>query len=365
MLWAVLVHLAGFIVDLAVGARCAEREKDLEIALLRHQVRLLQRRASRPPRLSRWEKLTLAILATKFSRLSAGPRERLARAILLVQPATALQWHRELVRRKWTFRRRHSGGRPPIAAEVEALLLRLAAENPRWGYGRLQGELQTLGHVLGRSTIRGVLKRRRVPPAPQRGPRATSWRHFLAQHRDAVLACDFFTVETVFLQTLYALFFLEIGTRRVHFAGCAAHPTAAWVTQQARNFAWTLQDAGGTFRYLIHDRDAKFPAAFDHVFTDEGLDVIRTPYRAPNANAFAERWIRSARAECLDHLLIAGEAHLHRVLTEYVAYYNHARPHQGLDQRCPVPFPTPVRDGPVRRRDRLGGLLHDYYREAA
>ncbi len=363
MLWSVLVHLAGFIVDLAIGMRRAEQEKDLEIALLRHQVRLLQRRASRPPRLSRWEKLTFAVLATKLSRLGTSQRELLARAILLLQPATVLRWHRELVRRKWTFHRR--GGRPPIAAEVEALLLRLAAENPRWGYGRLQGELRKLGHALGRSTIRDVLKRRRVPPTPRCGQRATSWRQFLAQHRDAVLACDFFTVETLFLKTVYALFFIEVGTRRVHLAGCTAHPTAAWVTQQARQLSWQLQDDGQPVRFLIRDRDAKFPPAFDAVFVAEGVATIRTPYRAPNANSFAERRVRSARAACLDHLLIASEAHLQRVLIEYVAYDNNARPHQGLEQRCPGALPAPVPPGPVRRRDSLGGLLHDYYREAA
>ena len=167
MLWSIPTHLAGFIVDLAVGARRAEQAKDLEIAL-RHQLRLLQRRSPRPPRLSRWEQLTCAVLATKRSRLTTGPRGRLARAILLVQPETVLKWHRELVRRTWTYRRRQAGGRPPIAAEVEALLLRLAAEDPRWGDGRLQGELATLGHPLGRATVRDVLKRRRVPPAPQR-----------------------------------------------------------------------------------------------------------------------------------------------------------------------------------------------------
>ncbi len=210
-----------------------------------------------------------------------------------------------------------------------------------------------------------MLKRRQVPPAPRHSPRATSWQQFLAQHRDAVLACDFFTVETLFLKTLHVLFFLEIGTRRVHLAGCTAHPTAAWVTQQARNLSWTLQDEGTSPRFLIHDRDAKFPAAFDTVFAAEGIAIVRTPYRAPNANAYAERWVRAVRGECLDHLLIASEAHLRRVLAEYVAYYNHARPHQGLEQRCPVALPAPVRDGPVRRRDRLGGLLHDYYREAA
>jgi transposase InsO family protein len=194
---------------------------------------------------------------------------------------------------------------------------------------------------------------------------ASTWRQFLAQHRDVVLACDFFTVEKVFLQTLYALFFLEIETRWVHFAGCTARPTTAWVTQHARNFAWTLHEGGQPVRYLIQDRDAKFPSAVDTVFAAEGVAVVRTPCRAPNANAYAEGWIRSARAECLDHLLITGEAHLRRVLTEYVAFYNHARPHQGLGQRCPVAIPPPERDQTVRRRDRLGGLLRDYYREAA
>jgi putative transposase len=209
MVWFVLMHLAGLIVDRIGGAHGEAEEQDLQIALLRHQVRLLQRRLPRPPRLSRREKLT-------------------------DRPPTQLAQFMPLVRRKWTYRRHAARGRPPLAPEVEALLLRLAAENPRWGYGRLQGELAKLGHTLGRSTVRDVLKRRHVPSAPQRGQRTTTWRQFLAQHRDVVLACDFFSVETVFLKTLYALFFLEVGSRRVHFAGCTAHPTAAWVTQQAR-----------------------------------------------------------------------------------------------------------------------------------
>ena len=204
-----------------------------------------------------------------------------------------------------------------------------------------------------------------MPPAPQRRERGDTWRQFLARHRDAVLACDFFTVETAFLRTIYALFFIELGSRRVHLAGCTAHPTAAWVSQQARNLCWTLQEQGNACRFLIHDRDAKFPPAFDTVLAAEGVEVIRTPYRAPNANAYAERWVRSARTECLDHLLIANEKHLRRVLAEYVAFYNHARPHQSLEQHCPVALPAPAQGGPVRRRDCLGCLLHDYYREAA
>ena len=156
-----------------------------------------------------------------------------------------------------------------------------------------------------------------------------------------------------------------MGTRRVHLAGCTTHPTAAWVTQQARQLAWVSQEAGAPYRYLIHDRDAKFPPAFDTVFAAEDIEVVRTPYRAPTANAFAERWVRSVRAECLDHLLIVNEAHLRHVLADYVTHYNQARPHQGLEQQTPVPCAPSARAGPLRRRDVLGGLIHEYDREAA
>jgi putative transposase len=172
-------------------------------------------------------------------------------------------------------------------------------------------------------------------------------------------------VETLFLKTLHVLFFLEVGTQRVYLAGCTAHPTAAWVAQQARNLTWTFQEAGTPPRFLIHDRDAKFAPAFGTVFAAEGVEVVHTPYRAPTANAYAERWVRSARAECLDHPLIVGEGHLRPVLAAYVAHYNEARPHQGLDQRCPAPITVASRHGPVQRRDVVGGLLHEYYREAA
>ena len=280
-------------------------------------------------------------------------------------PETVLRWHRDLVRRKWTFRGCRRAGRRPTDASIEALVVRLARENPRWGYARIHGELAKLGHTLGRSTIRAILQRHGVPPVPQRGQGSGTWRAFLARHRDQLLACDFFTVETLLLKTLHVLFFIEIGTRRVHLAGCTAHPTAAWVTQQARNLAWTLQEADAPPRFLIHDRDAKFPPSFDAVFATEGVAIVRTPYQSPKANAHAERWVRSVRAECLDHLLIAGEGHLRRVLAAYVAHYNEARPHQGLDQRCPTPVRVASPPGPVRRRDVLGGLIHEYYREAA
>jgi transposase InsO family protein len=268
------------------------------------------------------------------------------------------------VRRKWTFRRRNLGGRPTIPAEVEQLILRLARENPRWGYRRIRGELAKLAHAVSQAAVRAALRRHRVPPAPQRR-RATTWRDFIRAHKDQLLACDFFTVETLRLKTLHVLFFLEVGTRRVHLAGCTAHPTAAWVTQQARQLSWELQDNGQPLRFLIHDRDAKFPPAFDTVFAAEGMEVVRTPYRAPAANAYAERWVGSVRAECLDHLLIVNEAHLHHVLAGYVAHYNRARPHRGLGQQTPLPRARHGPRGAVRRRDVLGGLIHEYEREVA
>ncbi len=213
--------------------------------------------------------------------------------------------------------------------------------------------------------MKQVLKRHRVPPAPIRATRGSSWRTYLRHYQDQMLACDFFTVETVWLKTIYVLFFIEIATRRVHLAGCTREPTAGWVIQQARQLTWTIQDERLPLRFLMHDRDAKFPAAFDTVFAAEAIEIIRTPFRAPKANAFAERWIRSVREECLDHLLIVHERHLQRVLREYITYYNLRRPHQGIDQRCPVSLERAIDGGQIERRDILGGIIHDYYRNAA
>ena len=210
-----------------------------------------------------------------------------------------------------------------------------------------------------------MLKRKGVPPAPERAKCGSSWRSFLKHHKGEILACDFFTVETAWLKTLYVLFFIELGSRRVYLSDCTSSPTSAWVTQQARQLSWRLQDGALPSHYLIHDRDAKFPRAFDTVFTSEDVAIIRTPVRAPNANAIAERWVRSVREECLDRIVILGEGHLRRVLTAYVDYYNHARPHQGIEQQCPIRRENAVRDGPIERRDILDGVLRDYYRRAA
>ncbi len=364
MLYLLIAQLLSLLLDLFCSTRRSEREKDLEILLLRQQLRILQRQASPKPRPSRWDKLTLAVFATPLIALGRSGHARLNQAALLFKPDTLLKWHRELVRRKWTFVERRKSGRPATDTQVKELLLRFAAENPTWGYGKRPGAVLKLGHKIGRSTIRDILKRQHVPPAPERVKKGSNWGTFLSHYRQHFLACDFFTAETAWLRTLYVFFFIELGSRRVHFAGCTAHPTAEWVTQQARQLTWTLPDEQKPMRFLIRDRDAKFTPRFDTVFEAEGIEIVRTPYRVPQANAFAERWIRSARAAVLDRVLIMSEAHLRRVMVEYIAYYNQRRPHQGIEQRCPIPIDSHSA-GPVKCRDVLGGIIHDYYQDAA
>jgi putative transposase len=250
----------------------------------------------------------------------------------------------------------------PTGRALRQLVVRLARENPRWGYQRIAGELIKLGVRLSPSTVRRVLASAGLDPAPQR--RAVSWPAFLRRQAASVLACDFFTVETVALRRLYVLFFIELESRRVHFAGRTTTPSGAWVVQQARNLSFT-----GLFermRVLIHDRDSKFTASFDEVFRSEGITVIHTPVRAPQANAYAERFVRTIRTECLDWLLIVGRRHLEHVLRIYIQHYNRERPHRGLALHPPQPrAPALPRVGDVQRRDRLGGLVHEYHRAAA
>lgn len=345
-----------FVVDLLQVLIRSKQDQAIEVLILRHQLRIALRQAPTLPRLSRWEKVTLAALSTRCRDLAS--------ALVLVKPETVLRWHRAIVRRKWTFGNAAKRGRPVTPAATIELILRFARENRAWGYGKIQGELLKVGHRVSRATIKRVLRQQGLPPAPRR--RRTTWRAFLAQHREQLLACDFFTVDTLFLQRLYVLFFIEVGSRRLHLAGCTAHPTAAWVTQQARQLSWHLQEAKGpTMRFLIRDRDGKFPASFDRVFVSEGLAVVKTPPRTPNANAVAERAVRSLRAECLDHLLIVNQAHLRSVLAQYAAYYNHRHPHQGRAQRAPIPDDaSPALPAPpalIRCRPVLGGLISDYH----
>jgi putative transposase len=287
------------------------------------------------PRLRRRDKLFLAAASRML------PRHRWSS--FLVSPQTLLRWHRELVRRKWTYRR-SAGGRPPIAEDVRDLILRLGRENPRWGCVRIKGELAKLGIRISATAIRTLLRRRGLGPAPRRsGP---AWGEFLRAQARGILASDFFTVETVWLRTLYVFFAIEIHTRRVHLAAATRHPHAAWVTQQARNLSWDLSGFG-PFRFLLRDRDSKYSRSFDAVFAGDGTGIVLTPFRAPKANAFAERWVRTVRTECLDWTLILGRRHLERVLREYVAHYNARRPHRGLDLQAPDAPPGPPLHRPI------------------
>jgi putative transposase len=217
------------------------------------------------------------------------------------------------------------------------------------------------------TAIRATLRRHRLGPAPRRT--TMTWRAFLREQAAGIVACDFFAVDTIWLRRLYVLFFLELDTRRVHLAGVTANPGGLWVTQQARNLLLALEERTRRVRFLLRDRDAKFCRSFDDVFRSKGVEVLLTPVQAPNANAHAERWIRTVRAECLDWLLIIGQRHLDRVLRVYVEHYNQHRPHRALGLESPDPpdeITTIAEDqrGRVHRRDLLGGLLHEYQRAA-
>src|SRR6266545_2957855 len=311
-----LVHLLVRRLVRIVAGGSAAAALEVENAVLRHELGVLRRSVKRPE-LRRRDRLVLAAASGLL------PRERWS--VFVVSPQTLLRWQRELVRRKWTYRRRPAG-RPPLDPERRELVLRLARENPRWGCVRIQGELRKLGFR----------------------------------------ACDFFTVETVWQRTLYVPFWIEHGSRRVHLAGVTANPDCAWMTQQARNLA--IDERLGNVRFLIHDRDAKFCGPFDAIARSEGVRVIETPLRAPRANAVAERWVRTVRSECLDHLLIVGRRHLEQVLRAYLAHYNGERPHRSLALAAPAAQQPEARGSPppaVLRRDVLGGLIHEYHAAAA
>jgi putative transposase len=332
----------------------SERSKELEILVLRHELAILRRQ----PRRARFRPVDRAILAAFARGLPRGAWARLS-----VRPATLLRWHRQLVRRRWTYPHRLPG-RPPLDRQVQTLVLRLARENPRWGYRRIVGELQGLGISVSATSVRTILLRHGLPPAPRRDE--LSWRTFLRQQAATTLACDFFTVETAWLKRIYVLFFISLESRRIEFVACTPNPTGDWVAQQARNLLMTFDDREQPLRFLIHDRDSKFGGGFDHVFSSEGVTVIRTPIQAPNANAHAERWVGSVRRECLDRLLIFSRRQLERVLRVYARHYNRHRPHRALALRPPeqaVGNPTPLRAPPypqLNRTDLLGGLIHEY-----
>lgn len=358
MTLSIFYVVARRVLSLVVLRFRSEGSKDLELVVLRHELSVLRRQVARP-KLGDADRVFLSAA----SRLL--PRTRWS--AFFVTPETLLRWHRRLVAKRWTYPRR-SPGRPPITADTRALIVRLARENPRWGYLRIQGELKALSIRVSATTIRRVLAEEGLGPAGTRG--GTSWKTFLSSQAHAIPATDFFTVDTVFFRRLYVLFFIELDTRSVHLAGVTAKPTGPWVTQQARNLFLCAGDVLSGRKFLIRDRDTKFTGPFDEVFVSEGVEVIKTPVRAPQANAHAERLVGTLRRECLDWTLVLGRRHLESILTDYVAHYNRHRPHRSLALVAPAsttdsPVLPPIALDRIRRTDRLGGLVHEYQRVAA
>ncbi len=360
MLLKIVCLLMRWLFSLAVLVVRGDGEKNAELLVLRHENAVLRRNAGRI-RYDRADRAWFAAL-TRFI-----PRRRWAE-VFPVTPATLLAWHRKLTARKYDTSRRRRPGRPPAVRSIARLTIRLAHENPLWGYRRIHGELTKLGLTIAASTIYEILRAAGIDPAPRRdGP---TWRQFLHAQAAGILAADFLHVDTVSLTRLYILVFIEHGTRRMHIGGVTAHPTGDWTVQQARNLALHLGERFGGFRFLIRDRGSNFTTSFDAVFQATGTTIVRSAVQAPRMNAICERLIGTLRREVLDRTLILNQAHLRAVLAEYQEHYNTARPHQGIGQRVPDPAPAPrvTAADPgtcqIRRKPVLSGLINEYERVA-
>jgi transposase InsO family protein len=286
---------------------------------LRHQLAVLRRQVARP----RFEATDRAFI-TALARVLGRDRW----SMFLVKPDTILAWHRRLIANHWTYP--HRRGRPSTAVETRQTIVRFARENPTWGYRRIHGELARLGITIAASTVWAILKRAGIDPAP--GRNSESWTTFLRAQAAGIVACDFFTIDTVLLRRYYVLFFIELDTRRVHLAGITTNPTGAWTTQAARNL---MMGYDHTIRFLIRDDAGQFVGAFDEIFRSDGTTIIRTPPRAPVANAYAERWVGTVRRELCDRTLIWNPCQLKQQLRDYIEHYNTHRPHRSLGQRAP------------------------------
>jgi transposase len=333
--------------------------KDAEILMLRHQLAVARRERPRAHSRLTWpDRAWLSLLAGTL------PADRLASMRLIVTPGTILRWHRDIVRRRWAWQsRRGRSGRPPVRRNVRSVVLRLARENESWGYWRIHGELAGLGIKVAPSTVWQILKSAGIDPAPRRdGP---GWAEFLRSQAQAILALDFFTADLLNGSKVYVLAIIEHGTRRVRILGATEHPVQAWVVQQARNLLMELEDAGTRVKFVLHDRDASFTAAFDAVFQAAGVRIVRSAVQAPRVNSIMERWVGSCRRELLDRALIWNQRHLMAVLREYEDFYNSHRPHRTLNQAAPLrPLPDGIIDLDhfrVLRRDRAGGVIHEYH----
>jgi putative transposase len=360
VLLKIVCLLMRWIFGLAVLVVRGDGEKNAELLVLRHENAVLRRNAGRV-RYDPADRAWLAAL-TRFI-----PRRRWAE-VFPATPATLLAWHRKLAARKYDASKRRQPGRPPTARSIARLTIRLAKENPLWGYRRIHGELTKLGVSVAASTVYEILRAAGIDPAPRRdGP---TWRQFLHAQAAGILAVDFLHVDTVALSRLYVLVFIEHRTRRMHVGGVTAHPTGDWTVQQARNLALDLGERFGDFRFLIRDRGSNFTASFDAVFQATGATIVRTAVQAPRMNAICERLIGTLRRELLDRTLILSQAHLRAVLAEYQEHYNTARPHQGISQRVPDGSPGPgvTAADPgacqIRRKPVLSGLINEYERAA-
>ena len=314
--------------------------------------------------LSDAQRWTLAEIGKQLSK------QALEEVASIVKPDTILAWHRKLVAQKFDgSTHRKSVGRPRVDPELEELVLRMARENRSWGYDRIQGALKHLGYAISDQTVGNILKCHGLPPDPER-QKTTTWKDFIRSHVEVLVATDFFTTEVwtwCGLVTYYILFFLHVGSRRVHIAGVTPHPNASWMTQIARNEimeAWGFLQPG---HYLIHDRDGKYCPAFQDIIDNAGVKRVPLPPRSPNVNAFAERWVRSVKSEALSKLILFGERALRHALKQYTTHFHEERPHQGKGNVIPFPASQTAndREGRIHCHERLGGLLKFYDREAA
>jgi putative transposase len=314
-------------------------------------------------RLSDAERTKLGEIGHRLGRKALG---EVATAAL---PDTILAWYRRLVARKFDgSQARRTLGRPRLGGDVEELIVRMAEENPSWGYDRIVGALANLGHEVSDQTVGNVLHRHGLPPAPER-KRTTTWAAFIRAHLAVLAGTDFFAVEVLTLRglvTYYVLFFIHLESRKVDIAGITVHPNEQWMQQMARNV--TMEGCGALrdCRYLLHDRDTKFTISFRAIIKSGQVKPLPLPAHSPNLNAYAERWVRSVKEECLSKIILFGERSLRRALSEYVAHYHAERNHQGKSNV--LLFRRAIetcRDGPVQCRERLGGLLSYYHQEAA
>src|ERR1043166_4979628 len=341
-----------------------DQERLLRNEYLVTENRMLRNQITGRVRLTDGERKTLAEIGKKLGK------QALEEVASIVKPGTILAWHRKLVAQKFDgSAQRKAPGRPKVDPELEALIVRMAQENRSWGYDRIVGALANLCLTVSDQTVGNILKRHGIPPAPERKT-TTTWKEFIRTHMDVLVATDCFTAEVWTLGglvTYYVLFFLHLGSRKIHVAGVTPHPDEAWMVQVARNV--TMEEWGflAPGQYLIHDRDTKFCAAFQHIIDDAGVERVVLPPRSPNLNAYAERWVRSVKEECLARVIRFGEAALSRTLNEYVEHYHHERNHQGKGNVLlfPAVSQDTVRQGPVQCGERLGGLLKYYAREAA